>query len=113
MDFSAGDNNDSITVIDVTEPKKVHCCFVSFQDKLEQDQRSQNGNESEEDEEIERHDVGRRIIKGMTPLPASSYLLGILRQRRREDPGEFSRLSRMPRVFSTRGCCCVEGYLAS
>ena len=96
MDFNAGDNNDGIMVIDVTEPKKARCCFVNFQDKLEQDQRSQNGNESEEDEEIERHGVGRRIIKGMTPLPASSYLLGILRQRRREDPGEFSRPGRMP-----------------
>ena len=82
MDFNAGDDNDGITVIDVTEPKKARYCFVNFQDKVEQNQRSQNGNESEEDEETERHCVGRRIVKGMTPLPASSYLLGILRKRR-------------------------------
>ena len=43
VDSIAGDNNDGITVLDVTDPKNARCCFVNFQDKLEQDQRSQNG----------------------------------------------------------------------
>jgi len=56
LDFDGGDNNDGITIIDITDPDHVRYCFVNFKP-------SESDYESDDD-----------AYPLMTPLSASQYL---------------------------------------
>lgn len=84
MRFDAGDNIDGISIIDIIHSERAQYCIVNFEDKREnnwededqEDEGSQNGR---------RQLTERRIVKGMTPLPASSYLWGYYGQYDQKD----------------------------
>jgi len=70
MKIDGGDNNDGITVLDITTPQETRYCFANLGDGYERSEKTRDWDESDGDDE------DRNVIHGRKPLLASSYLLG-------------------------------------
>ncbi|CAD6443525.1 a813fa8e-9d2d-4fa6-a942-d5b23cc450cd [Sclerotinia trifoliorum] len=83
LPFNGGDNNDGITIFDITELEKVRYCFVNFSDYFY-------------DDEV---DAEQAIPPPpMTPLTGPQYLWGY---RNKDDPAEQEKFKDLIESFET------------
>ena len=70
MRIDEGDNDDGITILDITVPEKTRYCFANLMDRFVGGEEGGEWTGSEENEEAQQ------VIPSETPLSASSYLSG-------------------------------------
>ena len=89
MAFNGGDNNDGITVIDITNLTHVRYCFVFFLDDL-----------WIEEEEDEKGDTAWGSSPRMTPLSGPMYLSDYFNaEERSNDPKLQTQLQALEQQF--------------
>ncbi|KAF7872289.1 hypothetical protein EAF04_003213 [Stromatinia cepivora] len=89
--FDEGDNNDGITIFDITELEKVRYCFVNFS-FIDEDEDEDENSDAEEGES--------RIIPppNMTPLTGPQYLWGYYKK---DDPKMQKNFRYLTESFET------------
>ncbi|KAJ8071293.1 hypothetical protein OCU04_001629 [Sclerotinia nivalis] len=92
LPFNEGDNNDGVTIFDITELEKVRYCFVNFQ--------GYGFIDEDEDENSDAEGGGSRIIPPpkMTPLTGPQYLWGYYRK---DDPRTQRNFGHLIESFDT------------
>jgi hypothetical protein len=95
MAFNEGDNNDGITVIDITDLTHVRYCFAFWRDW-----RSEGGLEFEEEEEEDDEDNTWGEGPRMTPLSGPMYLSAYHNAKERsKDPKLHNELQALEKQF--------------
>lgn len=92
MRIDSGDNNDGITILDITNPSDIRYCFAYLKDELEANEEGRIG------AEVSGEDArGQHIIPKKKPLRAQSYLKRYLNK---ESRAQFRRLIRAFQAYS-------------
>jgi hypothetical protein len=101
MAFNGGDNNDGITVIDITNLTHVRYCFVFWRDwRAERRMMMEEGEEVEEEEEEEEGDTEWGSGPRMIPLSGPMYLSAYYKaEERSKDPKLQTELQVLEQQF--------------
>jgi hypothetical protein len=104
MAFNKGDNNDGITVIDITNLTHVRYCFVFWRDwraemRMMREEREEEEEEEEEEEDEEEEEEERRRPR-MIPLSGPVYLSAYYKaEERSNDPKLQTELQALEKQF--------------